>query len=123
MPNNDVCDLVVFLDRVNIMTITRHWTCDVSYHWTCEDQFRCPETAEVCFLDSHSGCSSPSCAKFNPELNQLLNVAFAGLFSIICFQLVINAAAHLLMQLKMFDRITTAVQDQLQWLRIGEHTN
>ena len=50
------------------------------------------------------------------------NVAFAGLpqRSITWLQAVINAAARLVLRLKKFDHITTALQDQLQWLRIGE---
>src|SRR5688572_8244224 len=50
------------------------------------------------------------------------NVAFAGSpqRSIIRLQAVINAAARLVLRLKKFDHISTAIQDELQWLRVGE---
>src|SRR6218665_1458589 len=50
------------------------------------------------------------------------NVAFAGLpqRSTIRLQAVINAAARLVLRVKKFDHISTAIQDELQWLRIGE---
>jgi len=53
------------------------------------------------------------------------NVAFAGLPQrsrpIIRLQAVINAAARLVLRLKKFDHISAAIQDELQWLRVGEH--
>jgi len=53
------------------------------------------------------------------------NVAFVGLpqRSIIRLQAVINSAARLVLRLKKFDHITTAIQGELQWLRIGERIN
>src|SRR6218665_1368655 len=45
---------------------------DVAYHGTCEYQLHNPKAAEVCFSVSHTGCNSPSSAKFDPELNRLL---------------------------------------------------
>src|SRR6218665_127895 len=53
------------------------------------------------------------------------NVAFAGLpqRSTIRLQAVINAAALLVLRVKKFDHISTAIQDELQWLRIGERIN
>src|SRR6218665_3610296 len=53
------------------------------------------------------------------------NVAFAGLpqRSTIRLQTVINAAARLVLRVKQFDHISTAIQDELQWLRIGERIN
>ena len=49
------------------------------------------------------------------------NVAFADLpqRSIIRLQAVINAAARLILRVKKFD-ISTLMQDELQWFRIGE---
>src|ERR1043165_5958537 len=38
-------------------------------------------------------------------------------------QAVINAAARRVLRLKKFDHITTAIQGELQWLRIGERIN
>src|SRR5688572_26660686 len=48
------------------------------------------------------------------------NVAFAGLpqRSFIRLQAVINAAARLVLRLKKFEHISTAIQDELQWLRV-----
>src|SRR6218665_2573778 len=43
--------------------------------------------------------------------------------SIIRLQAVINAAARLVLRVKKFDHISTAIQDELQWLRIGECIN
>ena len=53
------------------------------------------------------------------------NIALVGLpqRSIIRLQAVINAAARLVLRLKKFDHITTAIQGELQWLRIGERIN
>src|SRR6218665_2345954 len=53
------------------------------------------------------------------------NVAFGGLpqRSIIRFQAVINAAARMVLRVEKFDRISTAIQDELQWLKIGERIN
>lgn len=67
---------------------------------------RSTETAGICFSVSRTGCDSPSRAKFNPAKfnpSQIdsCNVAFACFpqHSIIHLQEVINAAAHLVMQL------------------------
>ena len=38
-------------------------------------------------------------------------------------QAVINAAARLVLRVKKFDHISTAIQNELQWLRIGERIN
>jgi len=43
--------------------------------------------------------------------------------STIRLQAVINAAARLVLRVKKFDHISTAIQDELQWLRIGERIN
>src|SRR6218665_3849959 len=50
------------------------------------------------------------------------NVAFAGFpqRSINRFQAVINAAARLVLRVKMFDHISILMRDELRWLRIGE---
>src|SRR6218665_2209180 len=53
------------------------------------------------------------------------NVAFVGLpqHSTIRLQAVINAAARLVLRIKKFYHISTAIQDELKWLRIGERIN
>jgi len=58
-------------------------------------------------------------------MNRLLQCRLAGMLqrSIIWLQTVINAAARLGLRVKKFDKISTAIQDELQRLRIGEHIN
>jgi len=82
----------------------------------CEDQLCHPKTVEVCL----SVTQDVTCHLVQSlTLNRIgyCNVASAGLLqrSIIRLQAVINAAARLVLRVKKFDHISTAIQDELDW--------
>ena len=93
---------------------------DVAYHGTCEDQLRRqlrPVSRSLTQDATHHLVQSLILSRID-----YCNVAFAGLpqRSNIRLQAVINAAASLVLRVKMFDHISTLVRDELQWLRGGE---